>query len=95
MFFVQLKFSDNSDQAGQFMDDHNEWLRQGFDDGVLLMAGSLRPGPGGALLAHNTTLEALQERVNRDPFVIEDVVSPEIIEIEPARVDDRLAFLLG
>lgn len=95
MFIVLLRFSSNSDQAGQFMDGHNEWIRQGFTDDVLLMAGSLKPGPGGAVLAHNTTLAELEARVKRDPFVAENVVSAEIVEIEPARVDDRLAFLLG
>jgi len=38
MFIVLLRFSTNSDQAGQFMDGHNEWIRQGFTDDVLLMA---------------------------------------------------------
>jgi uncharacterized protein YciI len=95
MFIVLLRFSANSDQAGQFMDGHNEWIRQGFTDDVLLMAGSLKPGPGGAVLAHNTTLAELEERVGQDPFVAEDVVTAEIVEIEPAKVDDRLAFLLA
>lgn len=94
MFIVQMKFSDNSHLAGQFMEGHNQWIQQGFDDGVLLMAGSLKPGPGGALLAHNTSLNALQDRVNSDPFVSENVVSPEITEVAAARADDRLAFLL-
>lgn len=95
MFMVLLRFSANSDQAGQFMDAHNEWIRQGFTDDVLLMAGSLKPGPGGAVLAHNTTLAELEKRVSEDPFVAEDVVTAEIVEIEPAKVDDRLAFLLA
>ena len=95
MFIVLLKFADNSDLAGQFMEGHNTWLRQGFDDGVLLLAGSLKPGPGGAVLAHNTTLEALQIRVNADPFVAEKVVNAEIIEISPLKTDERLQFLLG
>jgi len=95
MFIVLLKFSRNRDQAGQFMDGHNEWIRRGFGDDVLLMAGSLKPGPGGAVLAHNTTLAELEKRVAADPFVAEKVVTAEIVEIEPAKVDDRLAFLLG
>lgn len=34
MFIVQLKFSDNKAQAGEFMDGHNEWIKRGFDDSV-------------------------------------------------------------
>jgi len=32
--------------------------------------------------------------VDEDPFVVEDVVSAEIIEITPSKTDERLAFLL-
>jgi uncharacterized protein YciI len=95
MFIVLLKFSDNKGQAGQFMDGHNEWIKRGFDDGVFLLVGSLQPNLGGGVIAHNTTLSELQSRVNDDPFVAENVVSAEIIEISPSKADARLNFLLG
>ncbi|MBT5267637.1 MAG: hypothetical protein HOL85_22600 [Rhodospirillaceae bacterium] len=95
MFIVLLKFSTNKDQVSQFMDGHKAWLQRGFDDGVFLLAGTLQPGLGGALLAHDTSLSDLQGRVNDDPFVAENVVTAEISEMAPARADDRLKFLLG
>lgn len=95
MFIVLLKFSSNKDQAGQFMAGHSEWIKRGFDDGVFLMVGSLQPKMGGAVVAHNTTLPDLQSRVSDDPFVAEGVVSAELLEISPAKADDRLKFLLG
>lgn len=95
MFVVLLKFAGNKAAAGRFMEGHKAWLTRGFEDGVFLLAGSLQPQLGGAILAHNTTLNALQARANDDPFVTENVVSVEILEIAPARVDDKLAFLLG
>jgi len=95
MFIVLLKFSDNKDEAGQFMEGHNQWIRRGFDDGVFLLVGSLQPKAGGGIVAHNTTLADLESRVNDDPFVAEKVVSAEILEITPAKADGRLEFLLG
>lgn len=95
MFIVFLRFSSNKQQAGHLMDGHNQWLKQGFDDGIFLLAGSLQPNQGGGILAHNTTQAELESRVNDDPFVKEDVVSAEIMEITPAKVDERLQFLLG
>ena len=94
MFIVLLKFSDNKPQASEFMQDHNLWLKQGFDDDVFLMAGSLQPGLGGAIMVNNTSLEDLESRVNQDPFVVENVVRAEILEISPVKVDERLQFLL-
>ncbi|MEK7260852.1 MAG: hypothetical protein AAB068_02310 [Pseudomonadota bacterium] len=95
MFIVLLKFSGNKSQAGQFMEGHKEWIKRGFDDGVFVLVGSLQPNLGGAILAHNTSLSDLQARVNDDPFVAQNVVSAEIIEITPSKTDERLKFLLG
>lgn len=95
MFVVLLKFSSNKGQASHFMEGHKAWIQRGFDDDVFLLAGSLHPDAGGGIVAHNTSLPDLQSRVNGDPFVAEDVVKAEIIEIKPSRADERLAFLLG
>ena len=95
MFMILLKFSDNRDQAGQFMEGHNAWLKRGYDDGVFLLAGSLQPNRGGGIVAHNASRSALQSRVDEDPFVAEDIVSAEILEIMPAKADERLNFLLA
>jgi len=95
MFIVFLRFSDNKSKAGEFMEGHNEWIKRGFDDGVFILAGSLQPNLGGSVIAHNESLSELQERVNSDPFVAGNIVSAEIIEIDPKKVDDRLDFLIG
>jgi uncharacterized protein YciI len=95
MFIVLLKFSDNKGQASQFMEGHKEWIKRGFDDGVFLLVGNLQPNLGGGIVAHTTSLADLQSRVNADPFVAQNVVSAEILEITPSRADERLKFILG
>ena len=95
MFVVVLKFSGNRSRAGQFMEEHKQWLKRGFDEGVFVLAGSLQPQLGGGIVAHNTSLPELRARVSDDPFVAEDVVSAEILEIAPSKADARLQFLLG
>lgn len=94
MFLVLLKFADNKEKARQLMDGHNQWIKQGFDEGVFVLAGSLQPQRGGAILAHGTSLAELQARVDADPFVAERVVTSEILQITPAKADERLQFLL-
>ena len=94
MFVILLKFSDNKDKASQFMEGHKEWIKRGFDDGVFLLVGSLQPNLGGGIVAHNTSLPDLQSRVNSDPFVVENVVNAEILEITLSKADARLNFLL-
>jgi uncharacterized protein YciI len=93
MFVVLLTFSGNKGQASQFLEGHKAWIKRGFDDGVFLLVGNLQPNLGGGIVAHNTSLSDLQSRVNDDPFVAENVVSAEILEIAPSRLDERLEFL--
>ena len=95
MYVVLLKFSNNKAQAGPLMDEHKRWISRGFEDGVFLLVGSIQPNHGGALLASNTSKSELEARVNEDPFVAADVVTAEITEIAPSRVDERLQFLLS
>ena len=94
MFIVLLKFSGNPSQASQHMEAHNIWLKLGFDDGVFLLSGGLHSRAGGAVFAHNISLQDLQSRVNQDPFVVNKIVNVEIIQITPGLADNRLAFLI-
>lgn len=95
MFIVLLKFTADKSRASQFMEGHKAWIERGFDDGVFLLTGSLRPGLGGAIVAHNTSLPDLQRRLNDDPFVAEGVVGAEILDIATSRADERLVTVLG
>lgn len=95
MFIILLRFSSRKADAPQFMDAHKQWLKRGFDDGLFLLAGSLEPHQGGGIIAHGCTLAELQKRVHEDPFVAEQVVSAEIIELDPGMADPRLQFLVS
>ncbi len=77
------------------MDGHKSWIKRGFDDGIFALAGSLQPKLGGGIVAYNTTLTDLQDRINEDPFVAENIVRAEILEITASQSDERLEFLLG
>ena len=93
MYIVLLKFAANKAAAGDHMQGHRDWLQAGFERGHFLLAGSIVPGAGGAILANGVSKEDLDAIVNQDPFVKEDVVTAEILEIEPAKLDARLQFL--
>lgn len=94
MFVVLLRFSENKTFAHNLMDEHNDWLARGFADGTFVLAGSIHPAAGGAIIARGSSVRELQRRVDADPFVSKGVVSAEVIEITPGKVDDRLSFLL-
>jgi len=93
MFIILLRFSANKSEAARLMERHNAWLKRGFDDGAFMLAGSLRPEGGGAILAQGMARDELMARLQQDPFVAEDVVRVELHEVAPGQVDERLAFL--
>ena len=95
MFIVLLRFSDNKGKAGEFMDGHKDWIKRGYEDGVFLLTGSLQPGLGGGILAHNTSRAELESRVEADPFVAENVVAAEILELDPSNAEPRLDVLIA
>jgi uncharacterized protein YciI len=95
VFVVLLRFSNGKSRARELMAAHNEWIQRGFDESVFLVVGSIEPGLGGIILAHNTARAELEERVHRDPFVACDVVVAELLEVSPSRTDPRLAGVLA
>jgi uncharacterized protein YciI len=95
MYIIFLKFGPNRAQASQWMAGHVQWIQQGIDDGVFLMAGSLEAGQGGAVLAVGGEREALMARVAQDPFVEHGVVVAEVQAISPSRLAPGLSELLG
>lgn len=95
MFIITLKFSNNKSQAAQFMQEHNAWIKQGFDQGIFLLTGSLQPSLGGVIIAVGVSKQALQDIVNTDPFVREDIVQPEILEIKPNQITEELKIIFA
>ncbi|MCI4665184.1 MAG: YciI family protein [Neomegalonema sp.] len=94
MFVVFLKFSKHKADAPEHMAAHNAWIAEGFSDGVFHCVGSLDVG-GGAIIATEESRAALEARINRDPFVVAEVVDAEIYEIDPNRTTPALEHLKG
>lgn len=95
MYIIFLKFGANRAQANDWMSGHAQWIQQGIDDGTFLMAGSLDEARGGVVLASNMDSEALLARIQKDPFVVHGVVTPEVHAVTPSRMAAGMTELLG
>lgn len=94
MFIILLKFSGNRASAPAHMAGHKAWIKKGMEDGIFLLVGSLQPGAGGAIVAQCSDRATLEALIQADPFVAEDIVTADILEITPNMADARLSFLL-
>lgn len=95
MFIILLKFSANKAAAKDFMAGHNQWIAEGFADGVFQCVGSLTTEGGGAILAIGESREEVETRVKADPFVINDVVTAEFTEVDVKKTAPGLDALKG
>ena len=93
MFITFLKFAENRAAAPEFMVAHNDWIAQGFADGMFLCVGSLQPAAGGVILAKGENRTAHDARISADPFVVQGIVTPETFEVDPKRTVSMLDFL--
>lgn len=80
MQVILLKFGPNKSDAPQHMNGHKSWIKEGLDDGVFHIVGSLDIG-GGFILANEKDKSELQNRLEKDPFVEHDIVSIETYQI--------------
>lgn len=94
LYLVLLRFAGNSHQAGQWMQDHLNWLDQGFQENIFLLSGSLQPKLGGCILAGQVSRSDLTKRVEEDPFVRQQIVTAEILEITPSRFSEEWMHLM-
>ena len=94
MHVILLKFGDNKASASNYLEEHNDWIAKGVSDGVFQIVGSLDIG-GGFILAHGQDEQAIQDRVEADPFVKHNVVRAEVIGVDVKRTSPQLEFLLA
>ncbi len=84
MHIILLKFGPNKSDATNHMAAHNAWIAKGISDGIFQCVGSLDSG-GGCILAKGEDRETIEQRVKKDPFVQQDIVVPEIFEVDVKR----------
>ena len=77
------------------MKAHNDWIAEHVNSGNFLMVGTLEPKQGGCILANTENRETIETVIAQDPFITENIVTAEILEISPSRVNERLNFLLA
>ncbi|CAH1666326.1 YciI family protein [Chelatococcus asaccharovorans] len=93
MFLILLSYTKPLDEVDLWLDDHKAWVKQGFDDGVFVLAGGQSPRVGGVVIAIGETREQVESRAARDPFVHKGVAAAQVIEVRPSTLDARLKFL--
>lgn len=82
------------DEVDAHMKAHVDWIKQGFEAGVFLVAGRQEPRTGGVILARGQRPEA-EALAATDPFVTSGVATVEIVQFNASFATPALAGLLA
>lgn len=95
MFIIFLKFLENKNLAGDYMEDHKKWIKKGIEDDVFMIVGSLQPNLGGGIIASGPSYLEIERRVKEDPFVEKNIVKYEIYEMTPSLANEKFKPFLN
>jgi hypothetical protein len=71
----------NPDELGPFVEDEMRVVKQLKDDGVIKAVYRRAAGPGVLLILEGESIDAIRERVDTLPFVVEGLMTLEYEEI--------------
>ena len=94
LYVVYLKFGKNKSMARDFMAGHNDWIKSNVENGKFLIFGSLTSNEGGCIIALAENADILDRIISEDPFVKEEIVIPEVVEVSINGCHPKLSGLI-
>jgi uncharacterized protein YciI len=94
MFVIVLTYRAELAQIDAALAEHVAWLDEQYAAGVFLASGRRVPRVGGVILARGLSREALQQRIEQDPFHQRGLADYEVVEFVPSRAAPGLEGLL-
>lgn len=94
MFILSLTYVKPTEEADRVMAPHMDWVNAGYDSGMFLASGRMKPRTGGVILAKGDRAE-IEAYVAADPFAVEGVATYVITEVAVTRTAAGLEGLKG
>jgi uncharacterized protein YciI len=94
-FIVLLDFLAPFAAFGDAIPAHGAFLKEGYDDGLLLISGPLPTRTGGAVVCRAANLDAVKDYFARDPFKVQGLAEYRFIEFEANQSQALLADWVG
>ena len=83
LFVCLVHYTKPLEQVTEHLQEHREYLKKGYEKGILLASGPRIPKDGGIIIGKFASKdEALQFAAN-DPYTHYDLAKYEILEFEP------------
>lgn len=94
MFIIDLTFKVPLATIDLHLDSHLEFLNEQYQQGIFLASGRKEPRTGGIILAQISDKNELLKIMEKDPFVIHDLVDCSFTEFVASKTCEELKFLM-
>lgn len=85
MFLAILHYKVSREDIEPYLPEHIAFLKEGYAKGDLVVSGPMLNNKGGVIFSTLTRRPEFEEFLRKDPFMIHDLASYEIIAFEPTR----------
>ncbi|NCH98019.1 YciI family protein [Cronobacter dublinensis] len=86
LHLVTLNYLCSREELNAHLEEHKSWLMAGFKQKFVVLAGPLIDSTGGFILFNHDKKDVIAEFINKDPFIINELVSVDFRSIEPALI---------
>lgn len=82
-FIIEITYIAPMDVVSSITPLHREFLKKGYDSGLLLMSGPQNPRQGGMVVARAATYQEIETFFANDPYRVNKVATYRFVEFEP------------
>jgi uncharacterized protein YciI len=94
IFVITVTYTKTIEEVEKYLEDHREFLANGYKKGVLLLSGAQVPRVGGIIIGRFWSKEEATAFVHADPFFVAKVAEYDIVEFAASKYADDLEALL-
>jgi uncharacterized protein YciI len=82
MYLLIISYTRPIEEVAPYVEDHSNWVKKYFNEGVFLFAGPKKNKLGGAILTKSIERNLLNEIIEQDSFIANNVAEYQIIDFD-------------
>ena len=94
MFIIELTYTRPLAEVDNLLDEHSQFLKKYYDEGIFLLSGRKHPRTGGIILARAESMADIEKIISEDPFHRHGVAEYTITEFLPSMANETLKTFL-
>lgn len=94
MFIIQLTYTRPLTEIDQLLEEHTQFLKKYYAEGIFMLSGRKHPRTGGIILAKAESIVEIEKIITEDPFHRHGLADYTITEFLPTMASKTLKVIL-